>query len=234
MQHLLVPVGKAHPFQRNGAVCRQLRGRSRALQLLLLQNVRRLAHDGAHLGQIVGIGKGGQQGLHHAEGKHDDRQKVLHRQAPVHIQQAAHRQHPQQRGGEDRHARRLAEQIAAHPVDKAVGPLLCGGDELGVAGLGLAEGFDDLDAADVFHGGVVQRLGGSNGALKVFLIVVEHGHQRRAAQRHHDQHGKAHPPVYQKQQRQHRQRAHDIGGHLRQQVRQRGLDGVYPLHDDIL
>ena len=93
---------------------------------------------------------------------------------------------------------RLPEETSAHPIDKAVRAFLCGGDELCVAGLGLSEGLDDLDAADILDCCVVEGFRGGHGTLKFFFIAAEHRHEAASAQRHDDQHGKSHAPVLDK------------------------------------
>ena len=45
-------------------------------------------------------------------------------------------------------------------------------EEFFVAGLGLAEGLDARNAADVFHGGVIQRLCRGDGALELLVIPL--------------------------------------------------------------
>lgn len=104
-------------------------------------------------------------------------------------------------------------------------------EEFFVAGLGLAEGLDARNAADVFHGGVIQRLCRGDGALELLVITAEHGRKAESSRRNNDQHGKARAPVLEEQQHQHRQRTGNIGCHLRQKVGKGGFDGVHPLHD---
>ena len=234
MEYFLVVIGEADVFQLNGVVGRQLFRAFRALHILAGQHLRHLAHDGRYLGDVVGVGKGGDQRLHNAEGQNDDREKRLRRQCAVHIEKAAHRQDAEKCRREYRHARHLAEQTAPHPVNKAVRTFLCGGDELCVAGSGLTESLDDLDAVDVFHGGVVQCFCGGDSALEFFFVAAEHGHEAANAQGHNDQHGKPHAPVLHKQQYQHRQGPHNVGSHFRQQVGQGGLNGIHPLDDNVL
>ena len=69
----------------------------------------------------------------------------------------------------------VSSETAAHPVDEAVCPLLCGGDKICVAGFGLTEGLDDLNAADIFHSRVVQCLCGGDGALEFLVIAADAG-----------------------------------------------------------
>ena len=53
--------------------------------------------DGLDLCNVVGVGEGGDQRLHDAEGKHDDRQKCFCRQCAVHRKETAHRQDAEKR-----------------------------------------------------------------------------------------------------------------------------------------
>ena len=46
---------------------------------------------GLDLGDVIGVGKGGDQRLHNAEGQNDNRQERLCRQSAMHIKNAAHR-----------------------------------------------------------------------------------------------------------------------------------------------
>ena len=85
VEHFLVVIGEANVFQLDGVVVRQLFRAFRALHILAGQHLRHLAHDGRYLGDVVGVGKGGDQRLHDAERKHDDRQKCFCRQRAVHI-----------------------------------------------------------------------------------------------------------------------------------------------------
>ena len=234
VEHFLVVIGEADVFQLDEVVRRQLFCAFRALHILAGQHLCHLADDGVDLRNVVGVGEGGDQRLHNAEGEDDDRQKCFRRQCAVHIEKAAHRQNAEKRGGKYRHARRLSEEAAAHPVDEAVRAFLCGGNKFCVAGLGLAEGLDDLNAADVFHSRVVQHLCRGDRALELLVIAAEHGRKAENTQRNDDQHGKTHAPVLGKEQHQHRQRAHNVGGHLRQQVGKGGFDGIDPLDDDVL
>ena len=48
-----------------------------------------------------------------------------------------------------------------------------------VAGLGLAGGLDAHNAADVFHGGVIQRLCRGDGALELLVIPLNMGAKQR-------------------------------------------------------
>ena len=66
------------------------------------------------------------------------------------------------------------------------------------------------------------------------LIAVEHGHKAQNPQRQHDQHGQPHTPVHSKQQHQHGNGSHDVGGHFRHDMGQGGFNRVHPLYDDIL
>ena len=68
-------------------------------------------------------------------------------------------------------------------------------EEFFVAGLGLAEGLDARNTADVFHGGVIQRLCRGDGALELLVITAEHGRGAGSSRRNDDQHGKARAPV---------------------------------------
>ena len=234
VQYLLIVIGKADILQLDGVIGRQLFRGFRTLHILAGQHLRHLTHDGRHLRDVIGVGKSGDQRLHNAEGQNNDREKRLRRQCAVHIEKAAHRQDAEKCRREYRHSGHLSEQTPAHPVDEAVRALFCGGDELCVAGLRLPEGLDDLNAADVFHSRVVQCLCRGDRALKLLVIAAEHGHKAENAQRQDDEHGKAHAPVLDEQQHQYRQRPHDVGGHLRQQVGKGGFDGIDPLDDDVL
>ena len=234
VQYLLVVIGKADIFQLDGVVRRQLFRTFRTLHILAGQHLRHLTHDGRHLRDVIGVGKSGDQRLHNAEGQNNDREKRLRRQCAVHIEKAAHRQDAEKCRREYRHSGHLSEQTPAHPVDEAVRALFCGGDELCIAGPGLTKRLDDLNAADVFHSRVVQCLCRGDRALKLLVIAAEHGHKAENAQRQDDEHGKAHAPVLDEQQHQYRQRPHDVGGHLRQQVGKGGFDGIDPLDDDVL
>ena len=101
----------------------------------------------------------------------------------MHIEQTPHRQNAEQRRGEYRHACDLTEQTAAHPIYKAVRALFGSGNELRIACFRLPESFDDLNAADVFHGGVVERFCRGDGALKFLIVAAEHGHKAENAER---------------------------------------------------
>ena len=70
--------------------------------------------------------------------------------------------------------------------------------------------------------------------MKFLVVPAEHRCEAENAQRNDDQHGKPHAPVLEEQQYQHRQRAHNVGRHLRQQVGKSRLDGIDTLNDDIL
>ena len=234
VEHFFVVIGEADVFQFDGVVRRQLFRRRRALHILTGQHLCHLAHDGRYLGDVVCVGKGGDQRLHNTKGEDNDRQECLCRQCAVHIEHAPHRQNAQQRRGKYRHARHLAEEAPPHPIDEAVCALLCSGDELCVAGFGLPEGLDDLNAADVLHSRVVQRLCRGDGALKLLVVPAEHGHKAENSQRYDDQHRKPHAPVLNEQQHQYGQGSHNVGGHLRQQVGKGGFDGIDPLNDDVL
>jgi hypothetical protein len=60
-------------------------------------------------------------------------------------------------------------------------------EEFFVAGLGLAEGLDARNAADVFHGGVIQRLCRGDGALELLVITAEHGRKAESSRRNSPQ-----------------------------------------------
>lgn len=49
----------------------------------------------------------------------------------------------------------LVDIAAPHPFDEAIRTFLCRDHELLIAGFGFAEGLDNLDAVDVFHGGII-------------------------------------------------------------------------------
>ena len=97
VQYLLVVIGKADILQLDGVIGRQPFRRPWALHILTGQHLRHLAHDGRYLGNVIGVGKGGDQRLHDAEGQNDDREKRLRRQCAVHIKEAAHRQDAEKR-----------------------------------------------------------------------------------------------------------------------------------------
>ena len=102
---------------------------------LLMGHLRHLTHDGRHLRDVIGVGKSGDQRLHNTKGEDNDRQDCLCRQCAVHIEKAAHRQDAEKCRREYRHSGHLPEEAAPHPVDEAVCPCLCGGNELCVSGL---------------------------------------------------------------------------------------------------
>ena len=77
VQYLLVVIGKADILQLDGVIGRQLFRAFRALHILAGQHLRHLVHDGLDLGDVIGVGKGGDQRLHNAEGQDDDRQERL-------------------------------------------------------------------------------------------------------------------------------------------------------------
>ena len=233
VQYLLVMVGKPYMFQLDGVIGGQFFGFFRAMHILARQHLRHLTDDDTHLCDIVGIGKGGDERLHNAEGKHDDGKECLRRERAMHIKQTAHRKNAEQRRGEYRHACDLTEQTAAHPIYKAVRALFGGGNELRIACFRLPESFYDLNAADVFHGGVVERFCRGDGALKLLIVAAEHGHKAENAERQDDKHGKSHAPVLDEQYHKNRQRADDVGGHFRQQMGERRFDGIDALDDDV-
>lgn len=118
VQYLLVVIGKADILQLDGVIGRQLFRAFWALHILTGQHLRHLADDGLDLYNVVGVGEGGDQRLHNAEGQNDDREKRLRRQCAVHIEKAAHRQDAEKCRREYRHSGHLSEEAAPHPVDE--------------------------------------------------------------------------------------------------------------------
>ena len=92
VEHFLVVVGKADILQLDGVIDRQPFHHRWTLHILTGQHFRHLADDGFDLCNVVGVGGGGDQRLHDAEGKHDDCQKCFCRQGAVHRKEAPHRQ----------------------------------------------------------------------------------------------------------------------------------------------
>lgn len=88
------------------------------LHILAGQHLRYLVHDGLDLGDVIGVGKGGDQRLHNAEGQNDNRQERLCRQSAMHMKNAAHRQDAEKCRREYRHSGHLSEEAAPHPVDE--------------------------------------------------------------------------------------------------------------------
>lgn len=101
-----------------GVVGRQPFHRPWTLHILAGQHLRYLVHDGLDLGDVIGVGKGGDQRLHNAEGQNDNRQERLCRQSAMHMKNAAHRQDAEKCRREYRHSGHLSEEAAPHPVDE--------------------------------------------------------------------------------------------------------------------
>ena len=96
VQHLLVMIGKADVFQFDGVIRRQRFRLFRTLHLLAGKHLCHFTDNNFDLCNVIGVGKSSDQRLHNAERKHNDRQKGFCRQCSMHIEQAAHRQNPQQ------------------------------------------------------------------------------------------------------------------------------------------
>ena len=86
MQHLLVVIGKADVFQRNGIIAWQLFRRLRALHIFAGEHLRHISNDGIDLCNVIGVGESGDRRLHNSKGEDNDRQKCLCRQYAVHIE----------------------------------------------------------------------------------------------------------------------------------------------------
>ena len=92
-----------------------------------------------------------------------------------------------QRRGHQHQRGVLIDVAAPHPFYEAVSALLRRDHELLVAGLGLAEGLDDLNAIDVLYRGIVQRLGFDHRVLIALLAAPHHQGEEEQTHRNRDQ-----------------------------------------------
>ena len=234
MQHLGIIISEADIVQLNGAALRCLRIGLRAGQLLRGQNIRHLRDYRPDLGKVVGE-------LHTADDRRDephredhDEHELIRRQRSVFQQQPADGKHCQERCGHDVHGKGEIEIALVHPVDIALGALPGGGDELLIAALRLAENLDDLNAADILHRRVVERVGRRHGAGIVLIVPHHHQHEKDHAERERDKACQRHAPIESEQIYKRCDNNNGVAAHLRDDVRERRFDAVHALDEDVL
>ena len=102
-----------------------------------------------------------------------------------------------------------------------------------IAGFGLAEDLDDLDAADILHRRVAEGLGGRNRALIELGAARHHKHIAEHPQRHRGERGQTHAPVQGEDIDQNDDGDQQIGRKLRHNMGKRGLNGVDALDEGV-
>ena len=112
--------------------------------------------------------------------------------------------------------------------------ILGGGDELLIAALRLAEHLDDLNAADVFHCRVIERVRGRYCAGIVLIVPHHHQHEEHHAKRERDKACQRHAPIESEQIYKRCDNNNGVAAHLRNNVRQRRLNAVHALDEDVL
>ena len=106
-------------------------------------------------------------------------------------------------------------------------------DETLIAGFGLPEDLDDLNAADILHRRIIQGLGGRHGALVELRASGHHEHIAEHAQRHCCEGSQTHAPVDGKDVDQDDDRDQKIRRKLRHNMGKRRLDGVDTLNQGV-
>ena len=102
-----------------------------------------------------------------------------------------------------------------------------------IAGFGLAEDLDDLDAADILHRRVVEGLGGRDRVLIKLRTARHHEHIAEHPQRHGGERCQTHAPVHGEDIDQNDDGDQQIGRKLRHDMGKRGLNGVDALDEGV-
>ena len=201
--------------------------------LRLQEDLVHRAHDGTYLGKMIHKAHGGNERSHNTHGQDDGGEKYLCGQTAVRVEDPAHRQHRNKRGGSDGIGQRHSELAFFHPVVVvgSIGPYP--GGELLIGVLSLIEGLDDLNAADVLHNGLVHGLGRLHRTLIVLAIAAHDGHHKSHAHRNGHQTQQCHAPVQREQIHENAYRRQQIGGHFGQQVCQRRLHTLHLIYHDL-
>ena len=97
----------------------------------------------------------------------------------------------------------------------------------------LTEGFDDLDAVDIFHGSIIENFCLIYGILIAFLIATGHEGIAAKTNRNRCQYRQRHPPIQNKQIHQKSDRHQQIGCKLRYDMCHSRFDAVNTLHQYI-
>ena len=220
-------------MQLNGAAPWCLCVRFRAGQLRSGQDVRHLADNRADLGQIIGELHAADDGRDKPHGEDHNENEFLRCQRSVFQQQTADGEHAQKRRRHDVHGKGKVEVALVHPVDVAFGAFLCCGYKFLIAAFRLAEHLNDLDAADVLHCRVVERVGGGYSAGVILVVARHHQHKEHHTKRECDERGQRHAPVDDKQINQCCHGDCGVAAHLRDSVRQRRFNAVHALDKNI-
>ena len=192
-----------------------------------------LSHDGAHLGEAVHEVHCRQQRAGNTQGEDDDGDERLHGQAAALVKEPAHGQDGDERRRGDCLGKGNGQLAALHPVVEVGG---VGAHALGEFCIGvfpLIERLDDLDAADIFDDGGVHRLRDLYRPLVLLAVVLHHPHHQGHAHGDGDDREQRHAPVEEEQIEQYAHRRQQVGGHFRQQVRQRPLHGLHLIDDNL-
>ena len=187
VQHLGIVVAEVNIMQFHCAALRCFRIRFGAGQRPGGQNVRHLADDRTDLRKIVGELHAADDRRNKTHRKDDNDNEFFRRQRSVFQQQPANGQHAQERRRHNVHGKGEKEVALVHPVYVALRTLLGGRNKLFIAAFRLAEHFNDLDAADVFHRRIVQSVGSRDGAGVILIIARHHEHEENHTERECDE-----------------------------------------------
>ena len=197
MEHLRAPrpaIGKGH-IPKPDAAAVQIRLLLRLRELGQVQQLPGVLHRKLHtLHGVDECGSSHERG-DDAQGHHQAERHLSWVQHPGLVKIDAHREGPQQGGGQDGQAQIHGGPGAAEPVQGKVPERAHSLGELGVGSLPLAEGLDHLDALHIFHDDAVDMVVGRH--IGGIVLVVGPHSRRHGDQGHWDGHqqGQSHPPV---------------------------------------
>ena len=193
-----------------------------------------LSDSSTHHGQRIHKIKSRYDGGGHAKRQEDDGQESLCRQAAMQPKQPTHRQDGEHLRREESIGQCHAQLALFHPVEIILGIVAYFICQTSIGAAALIERFDDFNAVDVLDQGAAHLIGRLDSPLVILAVASHDGHHKVEGDREHHKAQQSQPPVQHEEIQNGQHRSGNVGGHFREQMRQRGLHAVHLIYDGLL